>query len=109
MDLNPFEPDDLADYRRRVAALRAEVVEKLSSLATAAFGLVAALAWNNAIQSLFKRWYPAPDDPNALLPLVLYASAVTIVGVLVVMWVSRASARLKEGRLLARRRERTTG
>jgi hypothetical protein len=33
--------------------MKIEVLEKLSELITAAFGLVAALAWNEAIRSLF--------------------------------------------------------
>lgn len=33
--------------------MKREVVEKLAALITAAFGLVAALAWNDAIKSLF--------------------------------------------------------
>ena len=34
-----------------------EVLEKTLQLATAAFGLVAALAWNDAIQTLFTRLF----------------------------------------------------
>jgi uncharacterized membrane protein len=33
--------------------MKDEVLEKLTQLVTAAFGLVAALAWNDAIKSLF--------------------------------------------------------
>lgn len=33
--------------------MKKEVVEKLAALITAAFGLIAALAWNDAIKSLF--------------------------------------------------------
>ena len=33
--------------------MKTEVIEKLSALITAAFGLVAALAWNDAIKALF--------------------------------------------------------
>lgn len=77
------------------SALQIEVIDKMSALATAAFGLVAALAWNNAIQAVFKRYYPAPDDPNALLPLVGYAAAVTLLGVLVIVWIGRAAGRVK--------------
>ena len=33
--------------------MKRDVLEKLSELMTAAFGLVAALAWNDAIKSLF--------------------------------------------------------
>jgi Family of unknown function (DUF5654) len=82
-------------YRAKAAALRRELVDKMGALATAAFGLVAALAWNNAVQAVFKRYYPAPDDPGAVLPLMGYALFVTIVAVLIMLWIGRASARLK--------------
>jgi len=35
--------------------MKKDVIEKLAALITAAFGLVAALAWNTAIQEIFKR------------------------------------------------------
>src|SRR5581483_8824600 len=73
--------------KERTVAFNREVLDKMSALATAAFGLVAALAWNNAIQAVFKRWYPSPDDPNAILPLVGYAALVTIVAVLIILWI----------------------
>ena len=38
--------------------MKTEVIEKLSALVTAAFGLVAALAWNDAIKSLFAEGGP---------------------------------------------------
>jgi membrane protein YdbS with pleckstrin-like domain len=81
--------------RARELAFRREVLDKTSALATAAFGLVAALAWNNAIQALFKRYYPAPDDPSAIVPLVAYALAITLVAVLVIIWIGRLAGRLK--------------
>ena len=34
--------------------LKQEVMDKISALVTAAFGLVAALAWNDAIKAVFK-------------------------------------------------------
>lgn len=81
--------------RRERNALRSEAVEKISALASAAFGLVAALAWNNAIQALFKRYYPAPDDPSALGPLTLYALLVTLLAVAVIIYIGRVAGRLK--------------
>ena len=33
--------------------MKIEVIEKLAALVTAAFGLVAALAWNGAIKAIF--------------------------------------------------------
>ena len=34
--------------------MKSEVIDRLAALVTAAFGLVAALAWNDAIKALFK-------------------------------------------------------
>lgn len=82
-----------AEFRRKGAAFRAEVVDKMSSLATAAFGLVAALAWNGAIQELFKRVYPVPGD--AVWALLAYAVVVTLVAVLVILLIGRLAGRLK--------------
>ena len=38
--------------------MSSEVLDKLVELVTAAFGLVAALAWNTAIQALFTLIFP---------------------------------------------------
>lgn len=40
-------------------------VEKISILITAAFGLVAALAWNEAIQELFKQLFTPENERMA--------------------------------------------
>lgn len=66
-----------------------EVIEKTSQLMTAAFGLVAALAWNQVIQSLFQ-------DGGALHFLAAwgpwaYAIIVTIIAVLATIWIGRAA------------------
>lgn len=72
----------------------------MGALATAAFGLVAALAWNSAVQAIFKHYYPAPDDPNAILPLIGYALAVSLVAVVLMLWIGRIAARLKRDETL---------
>ena len=38
--------------------MKKDVIEKLAALITAAFGLVAAVAWNDAIKSLFLEGQP---------------------------------------------------
>lgn len=100
---------ELKELRERSLTLRREIVDKMASLATAAFGLVAALAWNNAIQALFRRFYPAPDDPAALWPLVGYAVLVTVVAVLVILWVSRVAGRLKREEKAAEKADAARG
>ena len=44
-----------------------DVIDKLSALITAAFGLVAALAWNSAIQEIFKEVFGEQSSIPAML------------------------------------------
>jgi len=67
--------------------LKIEILEKISSLATAGFGLVAALAWNDAIKSLFAKFFPRPGDN--LLALLAYAVLITILVVVVTIYLGR--------------------
>jgi hypothetical protein len=74
--------------------MKYEVIEKLSALITAAFGLVAALAWNDAIKSLF-----AETGPLYFLATYgpwLYAIFVTILAVIATIWIGRIAARVKK-------------
>ncbi|MBI5369768.1 hypothetical protein HZA85_01050 [Candidatus Uhrbacteria bacterium] len=75
------------------SSFRIEVLEKMSTLATAGFGLVAALAWNSAIQDLFNRFFP---DQGSLIAKFLYAILITVVVVVVTSHLGKAAARLKE-------------
>jgi len=72
--------------------LKSEIVEKLAALITAAFGLVAALAWNGAIQALFKTVF---GDASSLVAMIVYAVVVTVIAVLATMWIGRVAERAK--------------
>jgi hypothetical protein len=61
-----------------------EVIEKLSDLSTAAFALVAALAWNSAIQAVFAEIFGEQSSIPAMLG---YALVVTIIAVISAMWI----------------------
>jgi hypothetical protein len=63
---------------------------------TAAFGLVAALAWNAAIQALFDTLLPGAGE---LAAKFLYAIIVTVAVVLVTVRLGRLSERLKREEL----------
>jgi len=69
--------------------MRNEVLDKMAELITAAFGLIAALAWNNAISALVEKYVPNAG------PWV-YAIIVTILAVLATIWIGRAVARAKK-------------
>lgn len=68
-------------------SLKIEVLEKVSSLATAGFGLVAALAWNDAIKAVFAEFFPKPADNIAAL--VGYALIITTLVVMVTIQLGR--------------------
>ena len=79
--------------------MNAEVTEKIAALMTAAFGLVAALAWNDAIKALFAG--PCGSEGAGALcafssggPWV-YAIIVTIIAVIATIWIGRATEKAK--------------
>lgn len=61
---------------------RAQYLATMIALASAAFGVIAALAWNTAITDLIKQWLPAG---KGIGPEFLYAAIVTIIGVIVMV------------------------
>ena len=68
--------------------LKIEILEKVASLTTAGFGLVAALAWNDAIKGLFEHFFPKPGDN--LFALIAYAIVITIIVVIITVQLGRA-------------------
>lgn len=67
-----------------------EVLETTLQLATVAFGLVAALAWNDAIQTLFATVFGEAADITAKF---LYAALVTLIVVFVTIRLGRIKER----------------
>jgi hypothetical protein len=76
--------------------LHIEVVTQMLTLATAGFGLVAALAWNSLIQELvdtyIKKWLPSGGK---LTSLIVYAVVVTLLAVFVTYQLSKILRRLE--------------
>ncbi len=71
-------------------ALRQDVIKAIAALITAAFGLVAALAWNTAIQEIFR---VAFGDQSGVIPMLIYAVVVTIIAVIATLAIGRAAAK----------------
>ena len=77
--------------------MKKDVLEKVAALLTAAFGLVAALAWNDAIKALFKG--PCgTEGAGALCSLSsggpwVYAIIITIIAVFVTIWIGKLTAK----------------
>jgi hypothetical protein len=76
----------------RTSRFSREVVATMISLASAAFGVIAALAWNSAIT----KWFDSVFRKNAteVSALFLYAVIATLVGVLVIVLLGRLAARI---------------
>ena len=72
--------------------LRSEVLVQIGALVTAAFGLVAALAWNGAIQAIFKALFGTTDTIAGQL---IYAVIVTIIAVVATIVIARSIAAAK--------------
>ena len=80
--------------------MKSEILEKMTALITVAFGLVAALAWNDAIKALFI----GPCDAANAGPLCIFASKgpwvyaiiVTIIAVIITVWLGRLAKKKKD-------------
>ncbi len=79
--------------------MESEVVEKIATLIIAAFSLVAALAWNDAIKALFVG--PCKSENAGVLCALssggpwAYAVSVTILAVIATIWISKISSKYK--------------
>ncbi len=67
------------------------VIQTMITLASAALGLVAALAWNEAIKATIQRVLGEADD---LTGLYIYAIAATLLAVVVLLLLARAASRV---------------
>ena len=68
-------------------------LETTAALITSAFGLVAALAWNEAIKAAIAMWLSADDE---VIGLVIYALIVTVIAVVATLLIAMALAKAKD-------------
>ena len=80
-------------------AFKVQLLETFASLITAAFGLVAALAWNDTIKAAIKAVFGTEDD---LLGMFVYAVLVTIIAVVMTLLISRSLSKAKKALKLAK-------
>ena len=72
---------------------KVQLLETFAALITAAFGLVAALAWNEAIKQAVASVFGTEDD---LLGLTVYAVIVTILAVIMTLLIARSLRKAKK-------------
>jgi len=73
-------------------AFKVQILETVAALMTAAFGLIAALAWNDTIKSLINDYIKSGSGTVAL---IVYAIIITIIAVIATLFIARALGRLK--------------
>lgn len=82
----------MTEQKEEKISLHIELLEQMQSLMTAGFALVAALAWNTAIQDLFARIFP---DQNSLIAKFLYAVLITLIMIVVTRRLGKTISVLK--------------
>ena len=69
----------------------------MSALATSAFGLVAALAWNEVVKEFVNEIIkPFIGEKSGLVSMTIYAVVVTILAIVVTLQISRVEQRLEK-------------
>ncbi len=83
---------DNADLKKSHQPFRIEVLEKMSTLIAAAFGFVAAFAWNETFKMVLREM--VAEDVTIFAQLI-YAIIITVFAVILIIVVARATAKAK--------------
>lgn len=79
--------------REESRKIRRELLKTMVSLATAGFGFVAALAWNEAIQAIIKKFIP---DASGALSKFIYAVIVTGIAVFITYTLGKMTGEIEK-------------
>lgn len=71
----------------QVSEVKGQVMQTIATLMTTAFGLIAALAWNEAIKEIINQVLPKGSGITGLL---VYAVIITIIAVIATILIGRA-------------------
>jgi hypothetical protein len=77
-------------------------IQSMITLASAALGLVCALAWNEAIKTAMKEWLGTDES---IAGLFTYAVLATVIAVVVLLILAKASAKVGGEAAIAREAE----
>lgn len=69
---------------------RTAFLTTMISLSSAAFGVIAALAWNAAISDLIKQYLPGD---KGIVPEFIYAAIITVIAILVMVNLGKLAER----------------
>lgn len=86
----------MATKDKKNKSFHRELIEQFITLSTSGFGLVAALAWNEAVQAFVKEFIqPYFPDQSGALSKFIYAILITGFAVLITYQLSRLASRFK--------------
>jgi hypothetical protein len=83
--------------KEQAQEVKGQVLQTIATLLTTAFGLIAALAWNEAIKALIVQFLPKGSD---LMGLLIYAVLITIIAVVATIIIGRAISQPEEVQLV---------
>jgi len=83
--------------KKQTQEVKGQVLQTIATLITTAFGLIAALAWNEAIKAIILQFLPKGSDLTGLL---IYAVLITIIAVVATIIIGRAIAQPEEVQLV---------
>jgi hypothetical protein len=83
--------------KKQAQEVKGQVLQTIATLITTAFGLIAALAWNEAIKAIILQFLPKGSDLTGLL---IYAVLITIIAVVATIIIGRAIAQPEEVQLV---------
>ena len=83
----------MAKSKKVISNIGREYFKTVSTMLTSAFGLVAALAWNDLIKKMIERYVSAG---SGIISQLIYAVIVTTILVLVTIELGRVADRFKE-------------
>jgi len=76
--------------RDTVGDVKNQVLQTIATLMTTAFGLIAALAWNEAIKAIIIQFF---GKGSGITGLLIYAVLITIIAVIATIIIGRAIAK----------------
>jgi len=94
-----YEMKSVQKTNEEIRKYRLAIVKQMLQLATAGFGLVAALAWNELIQTFIEEYVkPRVGTGSGIISLALYALIITVLAVFITLQLSKLVEKLEEKR-----------
>ena len=85
---------NISKFKEHSTKISQEVKQKTLGFIITAFGLVAGLAWNEAIQAIIKQIFPL--DKNSLIAKLIYAILMTLLLVVITVYLTRLIGKNKD-------------